>query len=135
MPDGLHFINQMEEFILIERRDGVIYVLNGATGAFLALKQRLNSILLLCTISGLGLAVVLAIVLSRRLTGPLSQLTAAVESRSTSYLQAGAQQEESAPPIPLTNLDDEVGVLARAIAAREEALHRFVQRESNFTVM
>ena len=133
MPDGLHFINQMEEFILIERRDGVIYVLNGATGAFLALKQRLNRILLLCAISGLGLAVVLAIVLSRRLTGPLSQLTAAVESRSTSYLQAGAQQEESAPPIPLTNLDDEVGVLARAIAAREEALHRFVQRESNFT--
>ena len=133
MPDGLHFINQMEEFILIERRDGVIYVLNGATGAFLALKQRLNRILLLCAISGLGLAVVLAVVLSRRLTGPLSQLTAAVESRSTSYLQAGAQQDASAPPIPLTNLNDEVGVLARAIAAREEALHRFVQRESNFT--
>ena len=133
MPDGLHFINQMEEFILIERRDGVIYVLNGGTGAFLALKQRLNRILLLCAVSGLGLAVVLAFVLSRRLTGPLSRLTAAVESRSASYLQAGAQQEESAPPIPLTNLDDEVGVLARAIAAREEALHRFVQRESNFT--
>jgi len=133
MSDGLHFISHMEEFILIERRDGVIYVLNGGTGAFLALKQRLNRILLLCAVSGLGLAVVLAVVLSRRLTGPLSRLTAAVESRSASYLQAGAQQEECAPPIPLTNLDDEVGVLARAIAAREEALQRFVQRESNFT--
>lgn len=133
MSDGLHFINHMEEFILIERREDVIYVLNGGTGAFLALKQRLNSILLLCAISGLGLAVVLAVVLSRRLTGPLNRLTTAVESRSASYLQAGAQQQECAPPIPLTNLDDEVGVLARAIAAREEALHRFVQRESNFT--
>ena len=134
MPDGLHFINHMEDFILIERRDSVIYVLNGGTGAFLALKQRLNRILLLCAISGLGLAVVLAVVLSRRLTGPLSRLTTAVESRSASYLQAGTQPgEASAPPIPLTNLDDEVGVLARAIAAREEALHRFVQRESNFT--
>jgi signal transduction histidine kinase len=134
MPDGLHFINHMEEFILIERRDSVIYVLNGGTGAFLALKQRLNRILLLCAISGLGLAVVLAVVLSRRLTGPLSRLTTAVESRSASYLQAGTQPgEASAPPIPLTKLDDEVGVLARAIAAREEALHRFVQRESNFT--
>ena len=134
MPDGLHFINQMEEFILIERRDDVIYVLNGGTGAFLVLKQRLNRILLLCAISGLGLAVVLAVVLSRRLTGPLSRLTAAVESRSTGYLQAGSQQGESSlPPIPLTNLEDEVGVLARAIAAREDALHRFVQRESNFT--
>ena len=134
MPDGLHFINHMEEFILIERREGVIYVLNGGTGAFLALKQRLNRILLLCAISGLGLAVVLAVVLSRRLTRPLSRLTTAVESRSASYLQAGTQPgETTAPPIPLTNLDDEVGVLARAIAAREEALHRFVQRESNFT--
>ena len=134
MPDGLHFINQMEEFILIERRDDVIYVLNGGTGAFLVLKQRLNRILLLCAISGLGLAVVLAVVLSRRLTGPLSRLTAAVESRSTGYLQAGAQPVESSPPpIPLTNLEDEVGVLARAIAAREDALHLFVQRESSFT--
>ncbi len=134
MPDGLHFINHMEEFILIERREGVIYVLNGGTGAFLALKQRLNRILLLCAISGLGLAVVLAVVLSRRLTRPLSRLTTAVESRSASYLQAGTQPgETTAPPIPLTKLDDEVGVLARAIAAREEALHRFVQRESNFT--
>lgn len=134
MADGLHFINHMEEFILIERRDGVIYVLNGGTGAFLALKQRLNRILLLCAISGLGLAVVLAVVLSRRLTRPLSRLTTAVESRSANYLQAGAQPgEATAPPIPLTNLDDEVGVLARAIAAREQALHRFVQRESNFT--
>ena len=133
-PDGLHFINRMEEFILIERRDDVIYVLNGGTGAFLSLKERLNRILLLCGLSGLGLAVVLAVVLSRRLTGPLSTLTAAVESRPTSALLDGAQPgHNSAPSIPLTNLDDEVGVLARAIAAREEALHRFVQRESNFT--
>lgn len=133
MPDGLHFINHMEEFILIERRDGVVYVLNGGTGAFLALKQRLNRILLLCAVSGLGLAVILAVVLSRRLTGPLSKLTAAVESRSAGYLHSGSQPGEGEPPIPLTSLDDEVGVLARAIAAREEALHRFVQRESNFT--
>lgn len=133
MADGLHFINHMEEFILIERRDGVSYVLNGGTGAFLALKQRLNRILLLCAVSGLGLAVILAVVLSRRLTGPLSRLTAAVESRAAGYLQTGAQPGEGAPPIPLTNLDDEVGVLARAIAAREDALHRFVQRESSFT--
>ncbi|QCC85049.1 HAMP domain-containing histidine kinase [Desulfovibrio desulfuricans] len=134
MPDGLHFINHMEEFILIERRDDVIYVLNGGTGAFLALKKRLNRILLLCAVSGLGLAVILAAVMSRRLTGPLSRLTTAVEGRSTAYLQAGAQESgASAQPIPLTGLDDEVGVLARAIAAREEALQRFVQRESNFT--
>lgn len=134
MPDGLHFINRMEEFILIERRDDVIYVLNGGTGAFLALKKRLNRILLLCAVSGLGLAVVLAVVMSRRLTGPLSRLTEAVERRSTEYVQAGAQKTgASVPPIPLTGLEDEVGVLARAIAAREEALQRFVQRESNFT--
>lgn len=134
MPDGLHFINHMEEFILIERRDDVIYVLNGGTGAFLALKQRLNRILLLCAVSGLALAVVLAVVLSRRLTGPLSRLTTAVESRPPERMQAHAQETpDGMAPIPLTGLDDEVGVLARAIAAREEALQRFVLRESNFT--
>ncbi len=133
MPDGLHFISHMEEFILIERRDDVLYVLNGGTGAFLALKQRLNRILLLCAVSGLTLAVVLAVVLSRRLTGPLSRLTMAVESRPPARMQAGAQDPDGMPPIPLTGLDDEVGVLARAIAAREEALQRFVLRESNFT--
>ena len=37
------------------------------------------------------------------------------------------------PPLPQVALDDEVGVLARAIASREEALRRFVQRESFFT--
>ncbi|MDD3683225.1 sensor histidine kinase [Desulfovibrio desulfuricans] len=134
MPDGLHFINHMEEFILIERRDDVIYVLTGGTGAFLALKQRLNRILLLCAVSGLALAVVLAVVLSRRLTGPLSRLTTAVESRPPERMQANAQETpDGLAPIPLTGLDDEVGVLARAIAAREEALQRFVLRESNFT--
>lgn len=134
MPDGLHFISHMEEFILIERRDDVIYVLNGGTGAFLALKQRMNRILLLCALSGLALAVVLAVVLSRRLTGPLSRLTTAVESRPPERMQAGAHEtQDGMPPIPLTGLDDEVGVLARAIAAREEALQRFVLRESNFT--
>ncbi|MGV7004548.1 sensor histidine kinase [Desulfovibrio sp. QI0442] len=134
MPDGLHFISHMEEFILIERRDDVIYVLTGGTGAFLALKQRLNHILLLCAVSGLALAVVLAVVLSRRLTGPLSRLTTAVESRPPERMYAHAQETpDGMPPIPLTGLDDEVGVLARAIAAREEALQRFVLRESNFT--
>lgn len=134
MPDGLHFISHMEEFVLIERRDDVIYVLNGGTGAFLALKQRLNRILLLCAVSGLALAVVLAVVLSRRLTGPLSRLTTAVESRPPERMQAHAQENpDGMAPIPLTGLDDEVGVLARAIAAREEALQRFVLRESNFT--
>jgi len=141
LPDGLHFIRRMEEFVLIERRDGMTYVLTGGTGAFMALKKRLNRILLLCAFSGLALAVMLAVVLSRRLTGPLSRLTTAVESRPTARLQAVSETGGNAagaepgalPPIPLTGLDDEVGVLARAIAAREEALQRFVQRESNFT--
>lgn len=49
-------------------------------------------------------------------------------------MQANAQETpDGLAPIPLTGLDDEVGVLARAIAAREEALQRFVLRESNFT--
>ncbi|MDY0259327.1 MAG: histidine kinase dimerization/phospho-acceptor domain-containing protein [Desulfovibrio sp.] len=156
LPDGLHFVESDAEFVLIERRDGVEYMLRGGTGGFQALKDRLNGILLLCVLAGLAVAVLLAVVLSRRLTDPLRRLTLAVEGRpaaGTNRMPAGsdaARDPDSgtradlsayramtllATPadIPMTDMDDEVGVLARAIAAREEALWRFVQRESHFT--
>lgn len=201
LPDGLHFMDDGKEFVLIERREGVEYALKGGTGAFQALKSRFNGILLLCALAGLAVAVVLAVVLSRRLTGPLRRLTLAVESRAPGSLSFSAEsggeppsvgtggtsampglcgppatpgtpgkpaksaksgssgacpqstvqtacsrQSGPAPaaapplwphmkpaPVPMTDMDDEVGVLARAIAAREEALYRFVQRESHFT--
>lgn len=156
LPDGLHFVENDAEFVLIERRDGVEYMLRGGTGGFQALKDRLNGILLLCALAGLAVAVLLAIVLSRRLTDPLRRLTLAVEGRPTTGMNrmtAGSQAVRDPesdmwddPPadramtvfatpaeIPMTDMDDEVGVLARAIAAREEALWRFVQRESHFT--
>ena len=156
LPDGLHFVENDAEFVLIERRDGVEYMLRGGTGGFQALKDRLNGILLLCALAGLAVAVLLAVVLSRRLTDPLRRLTLAVEGRpaaGTNRMTAGSDAVRDpdsgmradlsaygamtllATPadIPMTDMDDEVGVLARAIAAREEALWRFVQRESHFT--
>lgn len=142
LPEGLHFFNQMEEFALIVRRNGLDYVLSGHTGAFQALKNRLGALLLLCVLAGLGVAVVLGLLLGRRLTAPLSRLTRAVESRAPHDLLAPDAPGPRAspvppispiPPIPLTELEDEVGVLARALAAREEALQRFVLRESFFT--
>ncbi|WP_291301220.1 HAMP domain-containing sensor histidine kinase [Desulfovibrio sp. MES5] len=156
LPDGLHFVENDAEFVLIERRDGVEYMLRGGTGGFQALKDRLNGILLLCALAGLAVAVLLAVVLSRRLTDPLRRLTLAVEGRPAAGMgrmavgSAAARGPESGmrgdPPagramtvlaapadIPMTDMDDEIGVLARAIAAREEALWRFVQRESHFT--
>ena len=156
LPDGLHFVENDAEFVLIERRDGVEYMLQGGTGGFQALKDRLNGILLFCVLAGLAVAVLLAVVLSRRLTDPLRRLTQAVEGRPAAGMNrmaagsgtardpdSGMRADPSADrvmtvlaapaDIPMTDMDDEVGVLARAIAAREEALWRFVQRESHFT--
>lgn len=149
LPDGLHFFDRKEAFVLLVRRDGVQYALSGDIGVFQSLKRRLGGLLLLCAMAGLAVAVLLAVVLSRRLTGPLSRLTQAVESRffeNPPPVPAGAQSRSegaragdpalaSLPPIPasLTQLEDEVGVLARALAAREKALRRFVLRESFFT--
>ena len=159
LPDGLHFVENDAEFVLVERRDGVEYMLRGGTGGFQALKDRLNGILLICALAGLAVAVLLAVVLSRRLTDPLRRLTLAVEGRpaagmhrvraataATRRVESEESEEQgtsaagqgiaafSTPAdIPMTDMDDEVGVLARAIAAREEALWRFVQRESHFT--
>lgn len=180
LPDGLHFMDDGKEFVLIERRDGMEYALKGGTGAFQALKSRFNGILLFCALAGLAVAVALAVILSRRLTGPLRRLTLAVESRppgGLSFSAPGVDEDvatampgrpdaarknaaqppcpaDSGPfvgtgptirphmppvpvpmplPVPMTDMDDEVGILARALAAREEALYRFVQRESHFT--
>lgn len=127
LPDGLHFFKQMEEFVLLVRRNGVVYALSGRTGAFQALKARLGG-LLLCAAAGLAVAVLLAVLLSRRLTRPLSRLTGAVESRDP-------RDPAAVTPVPpdILGLEDEVGVLARALAAREADLQRFVRRESFFT--
>lgn len=159
LPDGLHFVENDAEFVLVERRDGVEYMLRGGTGGFQALKDRLNGILLICALAGLAVAVLMAVVLSRRLTDPLRRLTLAVEGRpaagmhrvgtataATRHVESKKSEEQGAlaagqgvaafstpADIPMTDMDDEVGVLARAIAAREEALWRFVQRESHFT--
>lgn len=128
LPDGLHFFKQMEEFVLLVRRNGVVYALSGRTGAFQALKARLGGLLLLCAAAGLAVAVLLAVLLSRRLTRPLSRLTGAVESRDP-------RDPAAVTPVPpdILGLEDEVGVLARALAAREADLQRFVRRESFFT--
>ena len=128
LPDGLHFFKQMEEFVLLVRRNGVAYALSGRTGASQALKARLGGLLLLCAAAGLAVAVLLAVLLSRRLTRPLSRLTGAVESRDP-------REPAAVTPVPpdLLGLEDEVGVLARALAAREADLQRFVRRESFFT--
>ena len=131
LPDGLHLTENSRDFVLVARRDNVIYALSGEVGVFAALNQKLTGALLLCALAGLGLAVALAVVLSRRLTAPLRELTAAVEARPPeALLHDGATQT---PAVPCTELHDEVGVLARAVAAREAALRSYVRRESNFT--
>lgn len=128
LPDGLHFFGGMEEFVLLVRRDGVAYALSGHTGMLQAMKARLGGVLLACALAGLAVAVLLAVLLSRRLTRPLSRLTDAVEGR-------GRREPGTFTPLPpdLVNLDDEVGVLARALAAREADIQDFVRRESFFT--
>ena len=77
-----------------------------------------------------GVAALLAVLLSRRLTGQLTDLTRTV---SRCPVPRAGGDYPGLPPLPQVALDDEVGVLARAIASREEALRRFVQRESFFT--
>ncbi|WP_304473318.1 HAMP domain-containing sensor histidine kinase [uncultured Desulfovibrio sp.] len=128
LSDGLHFFGGMEEFVLLVRRDGVTYALSGHTGMLQPMKARLGGVLLVCALAGLAVAVLLAVLLSRGLTRPLSRLTSAVEGRDR-------REPGTFTPLPpdLVNLNDEVGVLARALAAREAELRDFVRRESFFT--
>lgn len=124
MDDGLHLLRDKAHFVLLDTHDGLRYALSGSTGAFPSLWDETRRLLLLCAVAGLAAAVLLGVFLSRRLSESLTGLTHAVETGG---------QPGSLPPLPQVNLDDEVGVLARAIAARERDLARYMQRESFFT--
>ena len=103
LEPGLHFFDRMENFVFLEEHKGVRYALSGHTGLLVTIKAQLTRVLGLCAGLGLGVAALLAVLPSRRLTGQLTDLTRTVARR----------------PV--------------AIASREEALRRFVQRESFFT--
>ena len=129
LDPGLHFFDRMENFVFLEEHKGVRYALSGHTG-LLVIKAQLTRVLGLCAGLGLAVAALLAFLLSRRLTGQLTALTRTVSRGS---VPRAGDDYPGLPPLPQVALNDEVGVLARAIASREEALRRFVQRESFFT--
>lgn len=124
LDPGLHFFDRMENFVFLEEHKGVRYALSGHTGLLVTIKAQLTRVL------GLAVAALLAFLLSRRLTGQLTALTRTVSRGS---VPRAGDDYPGLPPLPQVALNDEVGVLARAIASREEALRRFVQRESFFT--
>ena len=124
LTDGLHLLENGAGFALLTTRDGLRYSLSGSTGAFRSLRAETLRLFLLCVGVSLVAASLLGIVLSRWLSGSLTELTHAVEQ---------GEQPGSLPALPQEARDDEVGVLARAIAARERDLVRYMQRESFFT--
>ena len=130
LDPGLHFFDRMENFVFLEEHKGVRYALSGHTGLLVTIKAQLTRVLGLCAGLGLAVAALLAFLLSRRLTGQLTALTRTVSRGS---VPRAGDDYPGLPPLPQVALNDEVGVLARAIASREEALRRFVQRESFFT--
>lgn len=54
LPDGLHLTENSRDFVLVARRDNVIYALSGEVGVFAALNQKLTGALLLCALAGSG---------------------------------------------------------------------------------
>ena len=130
LDPGLHFFDRMENFVFLEEHKGVRYALSGHTGLLVTIKAQLTRVLGLCAGLGLAVAALLAFLLSRRLTGQLTALTRTVSRGS---VPRAGDDYPGLPPLPQVALNDEVGVLARAIASREEALRRFVQRERFFT--
>ena len=72
LEPGLHFFDRMENFVFLEEHKGVRYALSGHTGLLVTIKAQLTRVLGLCAGLGLGVAALLAVLLSRRLTGQLT---------------------------------------------------------------
>ena len=105
----------MENFVFLEEHKGVRYALSGHTGLLVTIKAQLTRVLGLCAGLGLAVAALLAFLLSRRLTGQLTALTRTVSRGS---VPRAGDDYPGLPPLPQVALNDEVGVLARAIASR-----------------
>lgn len=122
-PPGLHRLggSRRGAFALIRRHDGENYLLLGKVRDFKQLDRSIIRMVALCIAASLGAAVLLALLLSRRLVTPLLELSRRVES--------GTLLQDS----PLRRRKDEVGFLARVFADRERNLRNFLAREQVFT--
>lgn len=70
LEPGLHFFDRMENFVFLEEHKGVRYALSGHTGLLVTIKAQLTRVLGLCAGLGLGVAALLAVLLSPAAHGP-----------------------------------------------------------------
>lgn len=104
-------------------KQGKPYAIIGKIRDVHALEELLSHVLVGCFLGSLAIAGLLGLYLSRRLVRPLTELSR--------HVKAG--QLESGKWPMLAQRKDEIGFLARTLAAREQELCAFVAREQMFT--
>lgn len=125
LPDGLHLIDNSENFLLLKHADGIGYALCGSTGQGRVIFANIVSMLFACAVFGIVAAIGLAFLLARRLARPLQELSLAIDSTETA----------KASPIPdkILARKDEIGCLARAIGDYQQKTRILLEREKSFT--
>lgn len=121
LPPGLHFPENSGQFVLLERKDGIAYVLCGPASLEEIILAGIGSMFLWCGAIGLAAAMILAFLLAGRLARPLQQLSGALGER------------DIAKALPaLMARGDELGALARAMRAYHDKNVAALAREKFF---
>ncbi len=123
LASGYHHIETTENHNHVMAGDinGERHVLAYDDSQFERLEQRLILWLGVGWIVSIGVAIWLATLTVHRVIQPVRDLARAVS------------EERAADDLPILLAEDEIGELARAFAAREEALQTFLEREKIFT--
>lgn len=123
LPLGYHNIESAasSHHVMVGDIDGVRHVLDYDDSQFEGLEGELTMWLGIGWISSIGVALWLSTLTANRVIQPVRDLARAVG------------EERTPIDLPILNAEDEIGELARALATREEALQRFLERERRFT--
>lgn len=122
LDDGIHF--NKAEFIYIRRAGPVIYSLSGSSKALRNFLTRIAGLCSLVGVFGLLASVCIAWFLARLLSQPMIRLAGSITTG-----------DSVSKPLPAALLDrqDEIGLIARAVANYQKEADAFLSREAAFT--
>lgn len=124
LPDGFYVTNDGKDYAYIKNVDGIPFALCGSLVTQSEALGHIWIIFILCGLVSLGIAVVLALILARKLARPVQALVRIL----------GDSSSETTIPMPfsLTSRKDEIGLLARTIQRYQLNAIEQIEREKSF---
>ena len=123
LPEGMHEVmhEDKEVTVIVRKKGEETFVITDDTSDFEITEVLIFMAITAGFIASLALSLILGMAFARRIVAPVTQLAEAVSNH------------EAPSALPSLSSQDEIGMLARAFAARTEQLQQFLADEKLFT--